>query len=174
MKLGGNKMENLHQVVSEIRDNLKQKSSSQKDEIKVMKAMLNDPNYSVGMYDKSGKIGDYCPYEDSRKMMANVIASTTKINSQEAIGLANNYEVTKSDATTMINISKEFTNTYLQTGRKLPLGGRERIDAKLCIKHVDEKEKGVPNKSNTNKRENVIIPAHDAIKASCPCPSWLK
>lgn len=167
-------METVYQVISEIKDNLKQKSASQKDENRVMRAMLNDPSYSVGVYSREGKVGEYCPFEDTRKMIGNIVSSTTKITFNEAKSLADSYEFTKSDANTMINISKEFMNTYLQTGRKLPLGGREKMDTKLELKHVDEKEKSVPSKSEDKERQFVTIPMHDEVKAKGSCPSWLK
>ena len=166
-------MENVRSITSEIKDTLVQKSSSRKDEISVMKAMLNDPSYQVGIYTKDGKVGDYCPYADSRKMLSNVITSTTKISSQESQELANAYEITRQDATSFVNISKEFVNTYLQTGRKLPLGGRMTMNASLIMKHVKEKDKVVPSQNN-DERKTTRVPAHDAIKAYCPCPEWLK
>ena len=165
-------MENVRILTSQIKDGLVQKSASKKDEISVMKAMLNDPNYIVGIYDKSGKIGDYCPYADCRKMFSSVISSTTKIPTKEADQLAEKYEVTKNDATTMINISKEFINTYLQTGRKMPLGGRKSTNTSLILRHVDEKKKTIPSKNSD--KIHVVIPAHDSVKSESPCPVWLK
>ena len=61
--------EKVKDLVQEIAVNLSQKSASQKDEVRVMQAMLNDKTYVVGEYNKSGKIGDYCPYDDSRKLI---------------------------------------------------------------------------------------------------------
>lgn len=166
--------ENAKQVIGEIKEICKnQHAVSKKDEIAVMKAMLNDTTFSVGIYDKSGKVGDYCPAEDVRKMLSNVIANTTKISNKEASELAANYEFTKSDATTMINVSKEFINTYLPTGRKLGLGGRETSDIKLLWKEIPEKVAGIPNKGSSD-RSSAIIPAHSGIKTSNPCPVWLK
>ena len=112
-------------LVKEIKDNLKQSSSSQKDEVRVMQAMLNDQSYEVGVYNKSGEVDTYNPAKDFRAMCTGIIASTTKITKNESAQLMENYEASKSDAATMVAISKEFVNTYLETGRKLPLGGRE-------------------------------------------------
>lgn len=162
-------MENARATISEIKDKVNQKSSSRKDEITVMRAMLNDPTYQVGIYSKEGKVGDYSPYADSRKMFANIIAETTKIATSEAQDLSNAYEVSRADASTMVNISKEFVNSYLGTGRKLPLGGRKMMDANLILKAVKERDKIVPNSDKVTR-----VPAHDAIKSMCPCPTWLK
>lgn len=167
-------MENLTMVMAGIRDGLVQKSASRKDEVAIMKAMLNDPSYEVGIYTKDGQVGTYSPFEDSRKMLSRVIGTTTKISQQEAEELAENYEMTRADADTMVNISKEFVNTYLQTGRKLPLGGRKTINASLILKHVEEKDKVVPSSNSEDEKKTTRVPEHDAVKTICPCPRWLK
>lgn len=167
-------MEDARKVLGEVKEVCKkQRSVSRKDEVTVMKAMLNDKSFSVGVYDKTGKVGEYNPAEDARKMLANVVATTTRISSKEAEDLVSNYEFTKSDATTMVNVSKEFINTYLPTGRKLALGGRETSDIKLLWKNIAEKTTGVPSKGSKD-RSCTVVPAHDGIKVFSPCPAWLK
>ena len=162
-------------LVKDIKDNLSQASSSQKDEIRVMEAMLNDKEFKVGEYTKEGKVGEYCPYDDSRKMIATMITKTVKIPTQEARDLAEEYTFGKSESSSMVNISKEFVNTYVQTGRKLPLGGRENINASLSIKHVEETKKQFPvGGIGSTTRGEVTIPAHDSLKVTAPCPVWKK
>ena len=133
--------ERVTDLVKDIRTNLKQRSASQKDEVKVMRAMLNDKDFRVGEYTKEGKVGEYSPYEDSRKMVSTILSSAAKIPSAEAKEIANKYEFSKAEAVTMINLSKEFVNTYVHTGRKLPLGGREKSDCKLIIKENKDAQK---------------------------------
>ena len=65
--------EKVVDLVKDIRTNLKQRSASQKDEVRVMKAMLNDKDFKVGEYTKEGKVGEYSPYEDSRKMVSTIL-----------------------------------------------------------------------------------------------------
>lgn len=169
-------------IINEIKQNLSQSSSSSKDEEKVMQAMLNDKNYTVGVYNSSGKVDDYCPSADARKMSASIIQSTAKISAAEAEKLADDHVFTKNEAKSMVNISKEFVNTYTQTGRKLPLGGRETSNIKLILKHEEEKEKRYPKKVGINEdgstrydqNATTIIPAHDTIRVQGSCPSWLK
>ena len=170
----------VEKMVKEIRDNLSQVSSSQKDEVMVMQAMLNDPTYKVGVYKKNGLDHTYCPAEEAREMVGRIIASTTKVGSQEAKVLGENYQFTKADASAMIGISKEFVNTYLQTGRKLPMGGRENSDSSLELKTVEAKKSGFPKKMGVGadgkpiyKIEQTEVPAHTGIKSSSPCPSWI-
>jgi hypothetical protein len=170
----------VEKMVAEIHGNLSQKSSSSKDEITVMQAMLNDKTYKVDVYKKDGVVESYCPAEAATKMVGNIIASTTRVGSQEAESLASDYQFTKSDAATFIGISKEFINTYVQTGRKLPLGGRETSNVSLEYRDIEAHESGFPKKIGVDangkdiyKITDTKIPAHSGIKASSPCPSWL-
>lgn len=170
-------MERCKDLINDIRKGLSQRSSSQKDEEHVMRAMLNDPTYSVGIYDKTGKVGDYCPFEDSREMIGSIISDSTGISSKESKALANSYMFGKKQSQTMVDISKEFVNTYLHTGRKLPLGGREKSNASLLLKEIPESEKKFPNSIgdvNDKSTGTTVVPAHEGIKVSAPCPSYLK
>ncbi|MDD3122025.1 MAG: hypothetical protein PHC62_00750 [Candidatus Izemoplasmatales bacterium] len=174
-------MSKMTELLKEIKDGLTQVSSSQKDEVRVMQMMLNDREYAVGVYDKDGKKEDYCPSSDYRKMLGNVVASTTKIGKEEAAQLVDKYEATKADAITMVGISKEFINTYLDCGRKLPLGGREKSSYELSIKVNAECEKKYPKLVGTDANGKGIyestpkkVPAHKSIKAHGSCPSWVK
>lgn len=166
------KFENAKQVIADVTANVSQRSASRKDEITVMKAMMNDSDFSVDVYEKDGKVGEYYPAREIRKMVANVMASTTRIPNKEAAELVDSYEFTKSDAAALVGASKEFVNTYLHTGRKLPLGGRETSNIELMWKEVAKRTAGIPSKDGS--RAETIIPAHGGIKASCPCPKWVK
>lgn len=170
-------MERCKDVVAEIKNSLSQRSSSQKDEVRVMRAMLNDPTYNVGVYDRSGKIGEYCPFEDSRNMLGSIINEATGIQPKEARALANTFEFSKKESESMVNISKEYINTYLHTNRKLPMGGREKSNASLLLKEISESEKKYPNAigdKNDKSTGTTVVPAHESIKVSAPCPSYLK
>ena len=172
-------MENVKELIKEIKTNLSQVSSSQKDEVKVMRAMLNDKDFEVDVYEKEGKIGTYCPAKDVREMVSNVVAATTRISNEEASMLVQDYEFKKSDAETFVNVSKEFVNTYLQTGRKLPLGGREKSNVSLVLKDVKEQSRRFPRKVGVNpdgtaKYDNgvVNVGSYESIKVIAPCPTW--
>lgn len=167
-------------LLAEINGSIKQVSSSQKDEVRIMQAMLNDTSYEVGIYGNSGKTGTYNPAQDFRSMQANIVAATAKISKEEASSLVDQYEVTKTDANTMVNVSKEFVNTYLATGRKLPFGGREDSNYALSIKNVPKTEKTYQRRivgsdgTVTWEPGKKIIPAHKGLKARSSCPSWVK
>lgn len=168
-------------LVEEIRENLSQKSASHKDEVRVMRAMLNDDSFEVGIYSAEGQVGTYNPCQDFRGMCANIVSNVAKISSSEAETLSKNYEAKRSDAETMVNISKEFVNTYLQTGRKLPLGARETSDVSLSAKHIPEGVRSYPKKVGVDDKGNDIyekysteVKAHDSIRVHAPCPIWIK
>jgi hypothetical protein len=174
-------MEKVRELVVNIRTNLSQKSSSQKDEVVVMKAMLNDRDFEVNVYGKDGVEGTYRPAQDARVMISSIITSAAKIPSAEAERLANEHEFNKKEASSMENISKEFVNTYLETGRKLPFGGREKSDISLTQKPVEEYSRLYPKKIGVNEDGSAItemvpttIKAHDSVKVSASCPSWVK
>lgn len=161
---------NVSELVKGIKEKLDKQTASKSDEVKVMQSMLNDRSFEVATYDNNGQNGTYCPSEDARKMSASIIASTTKISKQEAQVLADDHEFTSTEAASMVGISKEFVNTYIQTGRKLPLGARETSNIKLELKHKPESTTTVPN----DRTRQVTIPAHDTIKVYGSCPVYLK
>ena len=174
-------MENVKELVQKIKVGLTQVSSSQKDEVNVMKAMLNDRGYEVDLYDKDGKTGSYNPCKSVREMISGVVAYTVKISNDEASELVEAYDFRKADAETLVDLSKEFINTYLKTGRKLPIGGREKSNASFILKEIKATERRYPkkigvNSDGTDRYENgvVKVAAYEAIKSNTPCPSWVK
>ena len=168
-------------IVKDIKDNLSQKSSSLKDEVKVMQAMLNDKGYAVDVYGKDGKTGEiYNASADARNMITSVITSTTKISKDEASVLAEDHEFSKAEATSMVNIGKEFINTYLDTGRKISMGGREQSNISLIGKDVEATVSRYPKKVGVDENGNGIyenaekqVPAHKSARAIAPCPVWV-
>lgn len=167
-------------LLAEIQTTHKQVSASQRDEVRVMQAMLNDTSYEVGVYGKSGLVETYNPAKEFKTMQANIVSSVTKINKDESMKLVDGYEVTKSDAAVMVGISKEFVNTYLSSGRKLPLGGREKSNFALSEKLVPKTEKTYQrrvdsgNGTVTWEPGKKTIPEHKGLKARSSCPSWVK
>lgn len=173
--------ETVNELIKEIKGGLGQDRSSQKDEIRVMRAMLNDTTYEVDLYGKNGLENVYNPAKDFRGMVANIVSSTTKVPHQEAEKLVEGYDVRKTDAETMVNVSKQFIDTFVHTGRKLPIGGREESNVSLSLKSVPtttrvfNKKVGV-NEDGSNRYVGtpVTIPAHEGIRVHAPCPSWVK
>ena len=69
----------------------------------------------------------------------------------------------------MIENSRDFINTYLGTGRKLPVVQSEKAQADLIIREVPAKEKTVPGSNKTTK-----VPAYDKIISKSKCPKYSK
>lgn len=174
-------MEDVKALVKEIATTRTQQSASRKDEIRVMQAMMNDKNFRVATYDKPGEAEYYCPADDLREALANQIHKTTKMPLPEAVALANEYEFTKSDATTQVGVAKEFINTYMDTGRKLPLGCRDTSNVHLMQKRVEECDRTYPKKVGVNedgsdRYEKAVthVPAHNSIRVISSCPIHIK
>lgn len=155
---------------------------SQKDEVAVMKAMINDYDFRTSVYGKDGATGEtICPSDCIRTVVSNAIANTTKMPKAEANNLLNDYDFSTKDAECLVDLSKEFVGNYLMTGRKLPLGCRKDSDISLSYRWVPETSKGSPVKSGTDENgndvwtiKNSMIPAHGSISVQSPCPSYLK
>jgi hypothetical protein len=146
-----------------------------------MQAMLSDPSYEVQIYSKDGPTDTYNPCNDFRSMCSSIISSAARVSASEAEAMMSDYSVKKNEAASMVNLSKEFINTFLQTGRKLPLGGRETSDVALRAKHIPSKVRPCPHKVGVNEdgtnrydRNPTTVGAHDSIRVYSPCPSWIK
>lgn len=159
----------MNDLMNEIREvTKKQKSASRVDEVRVMKTMLNDPEFSVSVYDKNkGYVGKRCPREEACKFIGNIASNLTGLDSKSANELANEYEFTKKDAIFLIENNRDFTQTYLSTGRKLPIIQSETSEAAIFIRHIDEKEKTVPNKNGSTK-----VSAFDKVICRSKSPKY--
>lgn len=173
--------EDVKVLIKEIKSNLSQVNSSQKDEVRVMKAMLNDPGYRVGVYGKAGLEGEYCPREDALLIVTSILHNAASMPTAEAEVIAKGYEFSKNESNAMVNINKEFINTYLQTGRKLPFGGRENFDLSISGKEVKASTKTYPAKMGFDENGEPIwgkgekkIKAHMSAKVHASCPPWVK
>ena len=171
----------VNQLINDIKSNLSQTSSSTKDEEAVMRAMLNDTSYEVEIYDKKGKREKFCPAQVARDFTANIIHGAAKVSKEEAIKLANDYTFKKDDSMNMITLSKEFVNTFIQTGRKLPFGGRKEIDAAISLKENEVSIRSYPKKVGVNsdgsaryEKAEARVSAHQSLRVHASCPEWKK
>lgn len=175
-------MEKVNELLKEIKGTITQKTSSKRDEIRVMHAMLNDDTFKVDIYDKSGKTGEFCPAEAAREMAAAVIEKAAKVSAEEAKILAKRYEFGKKEAENMVDISKEFVmNTYPHTGRKIALGGREKSDISLALKEMEPGTRPFPKVIGIGAdgkkmygRGIAKVGAYESMKVYAPCPAWIK
>lgn len=164
-------MSNVENLLKQINAGLNRVASSSKDEVEVMRAMMNDTEYKVTVYPTKE---EYNPSESLRNMCASIISSTANINKNEARDLVGNYEFTKADAEVMVDFSKEYITTYMKTGRKLPLGGRENSNVILQAKHIKSREINIPKADGKSANSKIKTPEFDGIKASNKIPNWNK
>lgn len=156
-------------------------TKSQKNEAAVMAAMMNDTSYQVATYGIGGYQGLYCPATSFRRVVSNAIASTTGMGRAEADSLLAKYEFNQQEAREMVSFSKEFMLSYLQTGRKLPLGGRSLSNISLKLKEVPSGFVSYPVKVGQDESGHAICESKEAfvgsyqtVKVYGPCPVWRK
>ena len=78
-------MDTVRELVNEINSTRTQTTASAKADVRVMKAMLNDPDFKVDVYGTSGVDGQYCPYDESRMMVSNIIRDTNEVPSSNIV-----------------------------------------------------------------------------------------
>lgn len=160
-------------MLNDVLKSAKEESSKRaniKTEVSVMQAMLNDRDFKVGVYKKNqGKVDDMSIYETSRELVSNILVNAANLSKNESDTLSHNYEFNKQAASNMVDISKEFFNTYLPTGKKIHLGSREDTNITLSMKHIESKEKVLqPNTlgNQTNEPITKTMPAYNTLKVS--------
>ena len=156
-------------------------TKSVKNETAVMTAMMNDGTYQVSTYAGGGYQGIYCPAASFRRVVSNALSASTGMTRLEADSLLAKHEFTSQDAREMVNFSKEFVLSYLKTGRKLPLGGRDNSNISLKIKEVPAGFVTYPVKIGEDQHGHPIcesketfVGQYETIKVYGPCPSWKK
>lgn len=158
---------NMNDLMADIRKvTAKQKAASKVDEIRVMKTMLNDPEFKVAIYDRNkGLIGTRSPREEAVKFIASTAVGITGIDPKAAEDLANKYEFTKKDASFLIDNVRDFTATYVSTGRKFPIIQSPDAEAAVFSKPIASKEKVTPS-------GRVSVPAYNKIICRSKSPKY--
>lgn len=174
-------MDKVQDLVKEIKASITQTTASRKDEIQVAKAMLNDKEYQVGVYAKDGTVTQYNPSGAMRDFAATAMSKAAKIPAAEAKALMENHEFGKSEAENVVGFAKEFLNTYMHTGRKISLGGRENSDISFSLKQVPAGTRHFPMVKGIDEKGKKIteigetyVPAYESAKVFAPCPDWKK
>lgn len=142
----------VSELVKDIKSTVTQTSVSQKDETRYMKTMLNDRSFQVT--DAKNPETTYCPAQSARDMVASVIQSAAKIPAEEARTLADAHEFKNSEANNMIDVSKAFVSGYVETGRKLQLGGNMGVG--ISLKHVPAGTKTYPKRVGVDEAGKAI------------------
>lgn len=174
-------MEKVEELVKEIYGTISQVTSSRKDEVRIMRAIMNDKTYEVDIYDKNGKTGTFNPSKAMRDMSASIISNTARVSLDEAKSLVEDYEFRKNEAEDMLDISKEFFHTYIHTGRKVGFGGHAKSDIAISLKNVDAGTRSYPKVIGKDDNGNPMyergvtkVNGYESIRVFAPCPSWIR
>lgn len=172
--------ENVMDTVKGIKENVSQNSASKRDETSVMLAMMNDRGYEVDVYGSKGKEGTFAPGREFRATISDVMSQAAHIDKRESESLIEGFDFRRNHAETMVAFGKEFINTYMQTGRKMKLGGRATSDVSLSPKECAAGMRPYPQKVGVDAngkaictRGEVWVDGYNGIKASSPCPQWV-
>ena len=148
----------------------KQRSQNKGDEIAVAQALLNDPEFQVGIYDKNkGLIGTRNVHEEAVKFISNITVEMTGLDRKTAEEYASNYTFTKKDANFIVNTTRDYTQTYLKTGRKFNIIQTEDAEGTIFLKAAPAKEKIVPTKEGTKL---IKTGAYQKVACKSSCPKY--
>lgn len=165
----------LESLVHQIKKNAKQVAINKVDEVRVMQTMLNDKEYTMGVYDRSiGYIGQKSPHDEAVKFVKGIISGTTGLDTRDSQHLAENYEFTKKDANFLLSNMRDFLNVYTSTGRKINIMQTADTEACLYKKDIKSSKKVVPNKESKdgNSVKTVITNPYTKLVSASKCPKY--
>lgn len=162
----------LEQLISDIKKSTTQLSSSKIDEVNVMKSMLNDKNFKIGIYDKNdGYVGEHCPADEATMFIKNIIQGATGLDSRDSLHLAQEYQFTKKDAAFMLSNMRDFIDIYTSSGRKINIIQNKTTEASIFVKEVSASTKKVPDKESGKSKQITTSPFTKLISIS-KCPKY--
>lgn len=161
---------NMHELISQIQEiTAKQKSQSISDQIRVQQMLLNDKEYEVGIYDRNrGRIGSRNVHHEAVNFVADISSAITGLDRQSAQEAAEGYTFTKKDASFFVNMTHDYLQTMLQTGRKVPIVQTEDSEASILYRAVESREKKVPGKDTT-----VVVPGYRKVVVKSKAPKYI-
>ena len=164
----------MEQLIEEIKKVTETQTSINKaDELRVMTTMLNDPEFSVGVYDKKiGYIGQRSPHDEAVKFVGDVIQRATGLDKKDSQHLASELEFTKRDANFLIGNMKDFLATYVSTGRKINIMQTGSTEANLFTKEIGSSTKTIPNKDNPNDTKTITTSPYTKLVSQSKCPKY--
>ena len=160
-------------MINEIKEATNQIAINKVDEIRVMRCMLNDPDFRLGVYDRNfGYVGDKCPHDDAVNFAKNIIAGSTGLDGRESKHLAENYEFTKRDASFLLENMRDFLQVYTSTGRKINIMQTAETEACLYTKPVTAGNKSVPDKERPGKTKQITTSPYVKLVSITKCPKY--
>ena len=171
--MGNTNKSELEQLISDIRKNTKQIAINKVDEVRVMRSMLNDKEYSIGVYDKTqGYIGQKSPRDNAVKFVKNIVQGATGLDSKDSMHLAQNYEFTNRDANFLLENMRDYLYVYTSTGRKINIMQSADTEAAIFIREVKSSDKLIPDKDNPGKTKKVKTSPYTKLISSSKCPKY--
>lgn len=163
----------LETLIDEIKQSTSQIAINKIDEVRVMKCMLNDPDFSIGVYDKNlGYIGQRCPHDEAVNFTKNIISGATGLDGKDSKILASNYEFTKRDASFLLDNMRDFLQVYTGSGRKINIMQSATTEACLFTKDIKAGSKLVPDKDHPGKTKEINTLSYTKLVSASKCPKY--
>ena len=168
-------MTDMELLIEEIKKNTeKQTSINKTDEIRVMTTMLNDPDFSIGVYDKKlGYIGQKSPHDEAVKFVGSIVQRATGLDKADSMHLASNLEFTKKDAVFLLSNMKDFVNIYSTTGRKFNIIQNKNTEANIYTREIAASTKIIPDKDNPGSNKTINTLPYIKLVSQSKCPKYV-
>ena len=167
-------MSEMSDLIKEIKESTsKQVSINKADEIRVMTTMLNDKDFSVGVYDKKlGYIGQKSPHDEAVKFVADIINRATGLDKSDSKHLADNLEFTKKDSNFLLTNMRDFISVYTNAGRKINIIQNEKTEANLFTKEIGSSTKTIPDKDNPGQSKTIKTSPYVKLVSQSKSPKY--
>lgn len=163
------------ELITSIKKNLSRTSINKVDEVNVMESMLNDKDFTIGVYDKGiGYIGQKCPHDEAKGFISNIIASATKLDKKDADILSDKYVFTKKDANYLLSNMRDFINVYSGTGRKMNIIQNAKSEANIYTRDMPAGSKLIPDKDHPGDIREVKTAPFTKIVVQNKSPKYNK
>jgi len=163
----------LEGLISEIKKNTTQLAVNKVDEVRVMRSMLNDKDFSIGVYDRAmGYVGQRSPHNEAVKFVKNVISGTTGLDGKDSMLLAENYQFSKRDATFLLDNMRDFLYVYTSSGRKINIMQSADSEASLYTKEVKSTMKKVPDKEHPGQTKAIQTTPYTKLVSTNKSPRY--
>lgn len=165
----------LEELISEIKKSTNQIAINKVDEVRVMKSMLNDKDFTIGVYDRTmGYIGQRSPHQEAVKFVKGIISGATGLDKKDSQILADNYEFTKKDASFLLDNMRDYLKVYTSTGRKINVMQSAETEACLYTKSVPVTTKRIPDKENPGTTKEVETKPYIKLVSSNKSPKYME
>ena len=135
--------------------------------------MLNDKNFSIGVYDKTiGYVGQRSPHNEAVKFVKNIVAGTTGLDNKDALLLAEQYEFSNKDANFLLENMRDFLYIYTGTGRKINIMQSASTEACLYTKEVVGSTKQIPDKENPGSTRLIQTKGYTKLVSTNKSPKY--